>query len=221
MVRITWMTGLLLSFSSVDIQCIGDHDFVLSVPQVLKHDLAPNGHPPHMTRSSLATTRKTFYSAPPPTVTHPSVFYQVPSLSSEPPPPLPSNFPSQTTDNNFNTNNNNQQAQRPDSSSSGTVLTKPSAITTSEEDRLLLVQSSSASAIASLPSIASSSSSLVLTANNNKVNASGLSPNTALLIAFLLSLIPTLAISLPFFAFRRRRRVPVNFFPTGRMFFES
>ena len=43
--RITWVTmGLLLS--SVDIiQCnISDQDFVLSVPQVLKHDLTTDGH---------------------------------------------------------------------------------------------------------------------------------------------------------------------------------
>ena len=211
--RIAWI--LLSCFASVDIQC--DGDFVLSVPQVLQHDLNPEGHLIHMTRSSLTSTRKTFYSAP---VTHPSVFYQVPSLSSEPPPPLPSNFPSSQTTTSDNSNNNNVNNQRPDTSSSGgTVLTKPSAITTSEEDRLLLVPSSAVAS--SLPSISSSSSSLVLTANNNKVTGSSLSPNTALLIAFLLSLIPTLAISLPFFAFRRRRRVPVNFIPTGRMFFES
>ena len=133
-------------------------------------------------------------------VTRPSVFYQVPGLSTEPPPPLPSNTSTQ-----FTTSTGSSSSSP---AVSGTILPKPVAISAAESDKLLVVSSAAA-----LPA----STSLAVSTTSNKLSVPALSPNLALLLSFLLSLIPTLAVSLPFFAFRRRRRVPLTFV-NGRMF---
>ena len=72
---ITWL-GILFSLSSVNIDCVSDHEFVLSVPQVLQHDLVLHDQVLQHDLDAGHLTN-TFYSPP---VTRPSVFYQVPSL---------------------------------------------------------------------------------------------------------------------------------------------
>ena len=195
------MLPAMFLMSSIRVSYGSGDNFILSVPQVLKNNLELT-----KTDSGLKPSVATFYSAP--WTSTPSSFYQVPGLSSEEPPPIPSTSSSSSTSNtNAGSNLNNNQESSGASSNSGTILPRPGALSTA--DRFFIVPSSASS----LPSSSSVSSS-----NTNKLVAQPLSATTALLVAFLLSLIPTLAISLPFFAFRRRRRVPITFLTgTGRL----
>ena len=151
--------------------------FILSKPQVLKTN--------HFKQSQdearvEATTPRRNYEVPPPPST-PSTFYQVPSVVSEasPPPPSPTQVSQTVT--------NTQELQ------TNTVLSKPGAITSAETEKLLI-----SAAAAPVLSIVASTSDTKLS------SSSSLSAGAALLISFLLSLIPTLAVSIPFIAFRRR-----------------
>ena len=175
-----------------------EDDFILNVPEVFKENNLL------LTKSvESSTVKNQFYQAPP--SSSPSTFYQVPGLINESPPPPPSdtNIISDFSQSTSTT------TERPDhgTSNSNVVLSRPSAI--SSDDRLFIVPSSQIS----LPS----SSSSVVSSTVNKVTTQPLTASMALLVSFLLSLIPTLAISLPFFAFRRRRRrIPVTLITGGR-----
>ena len=155
--------------------------FILSKPQVLQTD--------HFKQSEeegwlAATTPSRHYELPPP-LTTPSTFYQVPGVvtvvSDPPSPPPPS--PTQAS-----------QLAVTEGSLTNTVLSRPGAITAAESEKLLI----SGGATAALAIVASQSDTKLTS------SSSSLSAGTALLISFLLSLIPTLAVSIPFIAFRRR-----------------
>ena len=152
--------------------------FILSKPQVLQSD--------HFKQSEeegwlAATTPSRHYELPPP-LTTPSTFYQVPGVVSEPPSPPPPS-PTQAS-----------QLAVTEGSLTNTVLSRPGAITAAESEKLLI----SGGATAALAIVASQSDTKLTS------SSSSLSAGTALLISFLLSLIPTLAVSIPFIAFRRR-----------------
>lgn len=189
-------------------------EFILNVPDIFKDNNLL------LTKSVTATASTEsqpgqFYNAPP--ISTPSSFYEVPDLTvSESPPPFPS-------DDNISTDFNDEEAASGSSSAAasnnnnlnsasvGTILSRPSAVAT--DDRLLIVPS----AQISLPLISTSSSASTSSSSSNKVTSTALSGGMALLVAFLLSLIPTLAISIPFFALtRRRRRIPVTLVTGGR-----
>ena len=174
-----------------------EDDFILNVPEVFKENNLL------LTKSvESSTVKNQFYQAPP--ASSPSTFYQVPGLINESPPPPPSD-----TNIISDFSQSTSTTERPDhgTSNSNVVLSRPSAI--SSDDRLFIVPSSQIS----LPS----SSSSVVSSTVNKVTTQPLTASMALLVSFLLSLIPTLAISLPFFAFRRRRRrIPVTLITGGR-----
>lgn len=175
----------LLVVCCLTIECSAAQNFILSKPQVLKTS--------HFKQSEdegrvEATTPSRYYEVPPP-VSTPSSFYQVPSMVSQPSPPPPSPTPTQVSQITVteDTLTNTQQLF------TNTVLSKPGAIVSGETEKFLI--SSGA---------ASSSLSIVATPTDTKLASTSLSAGTALLISFLLSLIPTLAVSIPFIAFRRR-----------------
>ena len=188
--------------------------FILNVPDIFKDNnlLLTKS----VTSTAAPTTPVQFYTAPPLTLSSPSSFYQVPVLTvTESPPPFPSDddlstgFGDQDSVSDT-TSNNNDNTGNTGVGTLGTILSRPSAVAT--DDRLLIVPS----AQISLPLITSSSSTSS-TSTSNKVTSTALSGSMALFVAFLLSLIPTLAISIPFFAFtRRRRRIPVTLVTGGR-----
>ena len=89
-------------------------------------------------------------------------------------------------------------------SQSSNFLEKPAAVTASDNSGTVSLQLLPANGIVSLPSlsVASSSSS----ATSNRVALTG---TPAVLAAFGLSLIPTLAVSIPFFLGRSRTLGPI------------
>ena len=179
------MKNLILLVACLTVKSCQAQDFILSRPQVFNtySGVKFDGGTP-----GLRTPSK--YYEVPSQLTTPSTFYQVPSVVSvvtvvtepSPPPPTVTTTPpatAQLTEDSVNT-----------------VLSKPVAITSAETDKFFI--SPAVSSALSVASAASSSTSSKLTTGVT------LSAGTALLISFLLSLIPTLAVSIPFIAFRRR-----------------
>ena len=179
------MKKLILLVACLILERSAGQKFILSKPQVLQTSRFKQSEDEGRVQ---ATTPSRHYEVPPQLST-PSTFYQVPSLVSEPspPPPTPTQV-SQTTVNEAS-NSNSQQLQ----SQTNTVLSKPGAISSAETEKLVF----SAGTTSALAIVASQSDTKLTT-------STPLSAGAALLISFLLSLIPTLAVSIPFIAFRRR-----------------
>ena len=173
------MKKLILLAAYLTINSSEAQRFILSQPQVFKTGSnfvkSPNDGP----SSVVSSTPSRQYEVPS-QLTTPTTFYQVPSEVS---PPLPS--VSEVTV----VQDNSEQLNSVNSVS--TVLSKPGAITSAETDKLFISPA------------ASSLSALAVSSDNKLTAGSSLSAGAAIIISFLLSLIPTLAVSIPFIALRR------------------
>jgi len=161
---------------------------------------------------------QTFYHAP----NTPSPFYEVP-----PPQPAQEDIPSQfyqvpgnTSTSNFNDEppptdqgDRLELAESAEDQKNSVILSKPFAIASIAMD----TESISSQSLPSIGvSISSNQVSLASSLSTNKI--SSLSRNSALLVALLLSLIPTMAVSIPFFipSVRQGRRVESVLVPLPR-----
>ena len=176
------MKKLILLAAYLTINSSEAQRFILSQPQVFKKGSnfvkSPNDGP----SSVVSSTPSRQYEVPS-QLTTPTTFYQVPSEVSEVSPPLPSVSEATVVQ------DNSEQLNSLNSVS--TVLSKPGAITSAETDKLFISPA------------ASSLSALAVSSDNKLTAGSSLSAGAAIIISFLLSLIPTLAVSIPFIALRR------------------
>ena len=182
------MKKLILLAAYLTINSSEAQRFILSQPQVFKTGSnfvkSPNDGP----SSVVSSTPSRQYEVPS-QLTTPTTFYQVPSEvseaseASEVSPPLPSVSEATVVQ------DNSEQLNSLNSVS--TVLSKPGAITSAETDKLFISPA------------ASSLSALAVSSDNKLTAGSSLSAGAAIIISFLLSLIPTLAVSIPFIALRR------------------
>ena len=182
------MKKLILLAAYLTINSSEAQRFILSQPQVFKTGSnfvkSPNDGP----SSVVSSTPSRQYEVPS-QLTTPTTFYQVPSEvseaseASEVSPPLPSVSEATVVQ------DNSEQLNSVNSVS--TVLSKPGAITSAETDKLFISPA------------ASSLSALAVSSDNKLTAGSSLSAGAAIIISFLLSLIPTLAVSIPFIALRR------------------
>ena len=185
------MKKLILLAAYLTINSSEAQRFILSQPQVFKTGSnfvkSPNDGP----SSVVSSTPSRQYEVPS-QLTTPTTFYQVPSEVSEASevsevsevsPPLPSVSEATVVQ------DNSEQLNSVNSVS--TVLSKPGAITSAETDKLFISPA------------ASSLSALAVSSDNKLTAGSSLSAGAAIIISFLLSLIPTLAVSIPFIALRR------------------
>ena len=182
------MKKLILLAAYLTINSSEAQRFILSQPQVFKTGSnfvkSPNDGP----SSVVSSTPRRQYEVPS-QLTTPTTFYQVPSEvsevseASEVSPPLPSVSEATVVQ------DNSEQLNSVNSVS--TVLSKPGAITSAETDKLFISPA------------ASSLSALAVSSDNKLTAGSSLSAGAAIIISFLLSLIPTLAVSIPFIALRR------------------
>ena len=179
------MKKLILLAAYLTINSSEAQRFILSQPQVFKTGSnfvkSPNDGP----SSVVSSTPSRQYEVPS-QLTTPTTFYQVPSEASEASevsPPLPSVSEATVVQ------DNSEQLNSVNSVS--TVLSKPGAITSAETDKLFISPA------------ASSLSALAVSSDNKLTAGSSLSAGAAIIISFLLSLIPTLAVSIPFIALRR------------------